>query len=677
MTQIKNSTKDLSLIAVFAYNIEANNKSLIASIIYKYDFYNIRYTDLRKWDVSNFRSEYNEPFNIIRVLKRRDDIINNIYKYKDKDYDLNKTFLNISEQKNINHILILDHLFFTEKFLDDYLFSNKFNLINSAFIFDFTEWKDLVHKFKILNITLSGGSNTKRQVLSPVQLNLARFLISIDGFKDSHKTVVNSFNIHEEVHGKVSIINFSKDYKIWLLREYIRLIPNPNNNNREFYSLILFWNNIHAQNNIKSLFNVIDIVNPNNFMEQLKQLIETTKINFKLDSNFLDEDYINNFYGKLKTSDLNNYSLDKRFKSFEELCIAIEAYRTKGTKVSGLKSKKKNLNRSNKINTAGLGVRKYSSWDGPTQNIKFKDSTMNDESIKSDKLNLVAIFDICFITLVVFWLFQDIIIIISNLLEYFNKINIEEVNDIISYMNSTGQNTTSNSTTTTTIIHNDSGWSSGIRTLFLYGTGAFRITLLRSGGTPFQRSVIIGSTIAADAITKVLHNTINDPNYVASHINSWKSVLSDDKTTATIKVDSETQMKLEEINKFLPDGLNNFTEELVKNITDILKSVIEPVQVDYSISLLANQIHNVSIMLFILSVLIIILLLGLLINILIFAYSDKLINYFSNKYIKMYIGFNKKIIGVEICFLGGSLLYFMYTLSFGIHFIATHPIIID
>jgi len=293
---------------------------------------------------------------------------------------------------------------------------------------------------------------------------------------------------------------------------------------------------------------------------------------------------------------------------------------------------------------------------------------------ESYKLDLVSIFDICFLTLVVFWLFQDIILIISNLLEYLDKINIVDVNDIISYM--TGQTTTSNSTTTT-IIHNDSGWSSGIRTLFLYGTGAFRMTLLRGGGTPFQRGVIIGSTIAADAVTKVLHNTINDPNYVASHINSWKSVLSEDKTTVTVTVDNETQSKLEEINKFLPDELNNFTEELVKNITDILKSVIEPVQVDYSISLLANQIHNVSIMLFILSVLIIILLLGLLINILIFAYSDKLINYFNNKYIKMYIGFNKKIIGVEICFLGGSLLYFMYTLSFGIHFIATHPIIID
>jgi DNA-dependent RNA polymerase len=396
-TQIKKSTtKDLSLIAVFAYNNETNNKSLIASIIYKYDFFNIRYSDNRRWDVSNFRSEYNEPFNIIRVLKRRDNIINNIYNYKDKDYDLNKTFLNISrsaEQKYINHILILDHLFFTEEFLDDYLFSNKFNLINSAFIFDHTEWKDLVHKFKKLNITLSGGSNTKRQVLSPVQLNLARFVISIDGFKESHKSVVNSFNIHEEVHGKVFINNFSKNDMIWLLREYIRLIPNPEDfnigftdkNRADFYNafnVILYLNNLHAQKYIKILFNNMLLNNQNNFIEQLKQLIETTKVNFELDVKFLDQEYLDIFLKKLYTLDLKNYPLEKRFKSFEEFCIALKTYKSK---VYGLKkSQIKNLNRSNKKNTAGLGVRKYSTT---IKYIKFKDSTMNDESIKSYKLN--------------------------------------------------------------------------------------------------------------------------------------------------------------------------------------------------------------------------------------------------------------------------------------------------
>ena len=74
---------------------------------------------------------------------------------------------------------------------------------------------------------------------------------------------------------------------------------------------------------------------------------------------------------------------------------------------------------------------------------------------------------------------------------------------------------------------------------------------------------------------------------------------------------------------------------------------------------------------------ILILLLAFILNIVILVYSDKLMNIFSNKYIRWYIALNKKLIGIEICFLGGSLIYFMYMLSYGIHFIATHPIIIN
>jgi len=122
---------------------------------------------------------------------------------------------------------------------------------------------------------------------------------------------------------------------------------------------------------------------------------------------------------------------------------------------------------------------------------------------------------------------------------------------------------------------------------------------------------------------------------------------------------------------------NDFSDKLLNNIVGLLKPVLSPVQVDYSNALLADQIYGIGIILFILSVSILILLLSFMINIIIFIYSDKLMNFFTNKYIRWYIAFNKKIIGIEICFLGGSILYFMYVLSYGIHFIATHPIIIN
>jgi hypothetical protein len=96
--------------------------------------------------------------------------------------------------------------------------------------------------------------------------------------------------------------------------------------------------------------------------------------------------------------------------------------------------------------------------------------------------------------------------------------------------------------------------------------------------------------------------------------------------------------------------------------------------VNYSNELLANQLNDISILLFILSVLIIVLLLAFNINIIYFNSSDKISNYFTNKYIKWYINFNKKIIGIELILLGSSILYFMINLSYGIHFLATHPI---
>ena len=75
-------------------------------------------------------------------------------------------------------------------------------------------------------------------------------------------------------------------------------------------------------------------------------------------------------------------------------------------------------------------------------------------------------------------------------------------------------NAAATSSTHTTIIHNDGSWSNGVRQIFVYGTGVWRLTLLRGGGSPLAKGFIIGSTIAADFTTKVLNNTINDPYYV-------------------------------------------------------------------------------------------------------------------------------------------------------------------
>lgn len=130
---------------------------------------------------------------------------------------------------------------------------------------------------------------------------------------------------------------------------------------------------------------------------------------------------------------------------------------------------------------------------------------------------------------------------------------------------------------------------------------------------------------------------------------------------------------------FFPDinDLNSFGQQLVVKIIEILKPVLEPVTVDYSNELLANQIYLISILLFVMCILISLLIIVFMINLIIYSYSDKLINLFKNKYVIMYINFNKKMIQIELWYLGITIVTFMYSLSKGLHFLATHPITIS
>ena len=56
---------------------------------------------------------------------------------------------------------------------------------------------------------------------------------------------------------------------------------------------------------------------------------------------------------------------------------------------------------------------------------------------------------------------------------------------------------------------------------------------------------------------------------------------------------------------------------------------------------------------------------------------DKFIRLFNNKYLILYLEINKKIINLDVLTLGLLIISFMFSLSKGILFIATHPIIIN
>ena len=267
-------------------------------------------------------------------------------------------------------------------------------------------------------------------------------------------------------------------------------------------------------------------------------------------------------------------------------------------------------------------------------------------------------------------------------------------NELVTYMVDNTKNIESHSTNVQ-LIHSDNGWSSGIRSLFIYGTGALRISLLKGGGTATSRAFVIATTIGVDTVSKAFNNAINDPQYVKAHISSWKTIWDGLSDTAHIYVegDKETSKIVDTIAKssssnnesnidstlnsnFISsgDGLDELSNKIVNYIITILKPILEPVKVSYSNELLATQLYGISILLFILCILIIILLIAFIINLLIYINSDRIINYFNNKYIKWYVNFNKKIIGIELFFLGSTILYSIYILTYGLHFLATHPI---
>jgi hypothetical protein len=318
--------------------------------------------------------------------------------------------------------------------------------------------------------------------------------------------------------------------------------------------------------------------------------------------------------------------------------------------------------------------------------------------------------------LVISFFINDLFSIIFSIID---KIyNFITLNDVVTFMNNVnnGINSTSNTTPSsinTQIIHDDGSWSNAIRSLFIYGSGGYRLWLSRAGGTPGSRFVIVGSTLAADTVSRIVTNAINDPNYINNHLRSWGFSVNSDGS-ANVRVNpggtidqavntlAQAQAQAASHASLLPpqnpstsqsqtpgsgqnisnnftsgageNGLEDISNNLVNSVMDFIKPILEPIQVSYSNEVLANQIYGISILLFILSLLVTILLIFFILNTLLFIYSDKLMNYFKNKYIKWYIYINKKFIAVELFFLSTSLLYFMYILSYGIHFIATHPI---
>ena len=91
------------------------------------------------------------------------------------------------------------------------------------------------------------------------------------------------------------------------------------------------------------MFETID--NKENFIKQLNNIINDSIINYTLDLNFADYEYVDNFNKKLTKVDLINYPLKNRMDSIDKLNQEIKLYKN----MSRLKKSKKIKNKVIKI----------------------------------------------------------------------------------------------------------------------------------------------------------------------------------------------------------------------------------------------------------------------------------------------------------------------------------------
>jgi hypothetical protein len=123
-----------------------------------------------------------------------------------------------------------EKFFFTEKNIREVYIKNK-NIHQFIFLFKNRDYFGIVANLALFNIIISGGSNTKKHILSPIQLRLSRFLIAF--LSITGKSVVNSFhNKRKEGQAKVDWTSKTGKLLISELIEKIDKIEEENTNNK-------------------------------------------------------------------------------------------------------------------------------------------------------------------------------------------------------------------------------------------------------------------------------------------------------------------------------------------------------------------------------------------------------------------------------------------------------------
>ena len=274
----------------------------------------------------------------------------------------------------------------------------------------------------------------------------------------------------------------------------------------------------------------------------------------------------------------------------------------------------------------------------------------------------------------------------SEMYYYFSE---KDLNTIVLHVGESGESlntkTVSSPEVNRTVqdVYNHGSWPDTVRTIFIYGTGMLRYMASK---IPTGKAVTITSTIATDYGSQMAKRAFEDPSWLREHMKTWKLIKKDKPEELHMEAGDDkeainiiTANSTENTNSYLPydsltlfEGFDFNLNEIVPFFIHVFK--LEPVSVNYSQTLLAEQHQMLALALFILSISAIFLFLSFVFNVIVFSFRDKFKSYFKNKYILSYLNLSFKFIVLDLSFLFMVLIYNFYYIVSIAHFLITHPI---
>ena len=213
----------------------------------------------------------------------------------------------------------------------------------------------------------------------------------------------------------------------------------------------------------------------------------------------------------------------------------------------------------------------------------------------------------------------------------------------------------------------------------------------RAPGIGFKKVIIGTGAVLVDYAGKAMEMAVNDPHFLRDYGNSlhmmWakdsEGNINNQEVTVEIPKDKLDKILTESSSSsyssnttsFLPaDGIQSYILSYMKEIFYPIIMLLKPQLVNYPIEDLMLQHHLISMVLFFIVTAIFFFFIIFLYNILLISYRNKIMNYFKNKYILIYLNFQFKIIKLETMFLIILIFYCFYYLFYGLHFLAVFPI---